>query len=110
MRDELPPLETLLDAVHRALRAGDFAALPALTAVAEAWDTDSLPRDPAALRAMQRKLQRNDACLQASARGLRAARRRMTEIAAARAGLQTYTQSGLRLQVGLSQGTLTQRV
>ena len=103
-------LETLLDAVHAALRAGDFAGLPALTTAVEALATDALPRDAAALRTLQRKLQRNEACLQASARGLRAARRRMTEIAAARAGLQTYTMGGLRQQIGPSHGTLAQRV
>ena len=103
-------METLLDAVHAALRAGDFAGLPALTAAVQALDLDALPRDAATLRAVQRKLVRNDACLQASARGLRAARRRMTEIAAARAGLQTYTQSGSRQPIGQSPGALVQRV
>jgi hypothetical protein len=102
-------LEGLLDKVHAALRAGDFAALPALTAAVGALDQAALPHDPAALQALQRRLQRNDACLQASARGLRAARRRMTEIAAARAGLQTYTQTGARQQIGPSQGRLAQR-
>lgn len=103
-------LETLLDAVHTALRAADFAALPALTTAVGALNPDALSRDPGTLRALQRKLQRNNACLQASARGLRAARRRITEIAAARAGLQTYTQAGQRQQIGPSQGTLAQRV
>jgi hypothetical protein len=102
-------LETLLDAVHTALRAGDFAALPALTMAVGALNPEALPRDPGALRALQRKLGRNDACLQASARGLRAARRRMAEIAAARVGLQTYTMGGQRQQIGLSAGTLAQR-
>lgn len=110
MPREMTALETLLDAVHMALRTGDFAALPALTTATGALDPAALPQDPALLRALQRKLQRNDACLQASARGLRAARRRMAEIAAARAGLQTYTQAGTRQQVGPSQGTLVQRV
>ena len=110
MAREPGPLESLLDAVHAALRAGDFAGLPALTQAVEALETRALPRDAAALRTLQRKLQRNEACLQASARGLRAARRRMTEIAAARAGLQTYTMGGQRQQIGPAQGTLAQRV
>lgn len=110
MAREPGPLESLLDAVHAALRAGDFAGLRALTQAVEALETGALPRDAAALRTLQRKLQRNEACLQASARGLRAARRRMTEIAAARAGLQTYTMGGQRQQIGPAQGTLAQRV
>ena len=110
MAREPGPLETLLDAVHAALRAGDFAGLPALTVAVEALETGVLPRDPAILRALQRKLQRNEACLQASARGLRAARRRMTEIAAARAGLQTYGMGGQRQQIGPPPGTLAHRV
>ncbi len=110
MRREAGALETLLDAVHAALRAGDFAGLPALTAAVEALPPDALPRDAAAMRAVQRKLQRNDACLQATARGLRSARRRMTEIAAARAGLQTYTRSGTREQIASPSGTLAQRI
>lgn len=110
MAREPGPLESLLDAVHAALRAGDFAGLPALTQAVEALETGALPRDATALRTLQRKLQRNEACLQASARGLRAARRRMTEIAAARAGLQTYTMGGQRQQIGPAQGTLAQRV
>lgn len=109
MTREPTRLEALLDSVHAALQAGDFAALPALTAAVGALEDAALPRDPPALRALQRRLQRNDACLQASARGLRAARRRMTEIAAARAGLQTYTQTGSRQQIGPSQGRLAQR-
>lgn len=110
MAREPGPLESLLDAVHAALRAGDFAGLRALTQAVEALETGALPRDATALRTLQRKLQRNEACLQASARGLRAARRRMTEIAAARAGLQTYTMGGQRQQIGPAQGTLAQRV
>lgn len=109
MAHDRTTLEGLLDSVHAALRAGDFAALPALTAAVGALEDVALPRDAGALRALQRKLQRNDACLQASARGLRAARRRLTEIAAARAGLQTYTQTGTRQQIGPSQGRLAQR-
>jgi hypothetical protein len=101
-------LETLLDAVHGALRAGDLAALAPLTAAMAALTPAALPKD--ALQRLQRKLRRNEACLQASARGLRAARRRMAEIAAARAGLQTYTPAGTRLLVGPPGGSLAQRL
>jgi hypothetical protein len=103
------PLAALLDAVHAALRAGDFAALPALTTRVAAIDAQGLPQAPDALRALARALRRNDACLQASARGLRAARRRLGEIAAARQGLQTYSRDGQRQQVGGGPGALAQR-
>lgn len=109
MGNEPASLSALLDAVHAALRRGDFSTLPALTRDVETFAAESLPRDPAALAALRRKLQRNDACLQASARGLRAARRRLGEIKAARAGLQTYTQSGARQQIVTAQGSLAQR-
>ncbi|MGQ0564907.1 MAG: hypothetical protein ACT4OK_07520 [Gemmobacter sp.] len=110
MTHDRTALEALLDAVHAALRTADFASLPALTAAVGAAGSAMLPDDPAALRLLQRKLQRNEACLQASARGLRAARRRMTEIAAARAGLQTYSRTGERQQIGAAQGALAQRL
>ncbi len=110
MAHDANALETLLDAVHAALRAGDFAGLPALTAALVALADTALPRDAAAMQGLRHRLQRNDACLEASARGLRAARRRMAEIAAARAGLQTYTQGGQRRQIGAPQGTLTARI
>lgn len=109
MTHEATALEALLDSVHAALQSGDFAALPALTEAVGALDEMALPRDPAALQALQRRLQRNNACLMASARGLRAARRRVAEITTARAGLQTYTQAGTRQQIGTTQGRLAQR-
>lgn len=95
----------LVDAVHAALRCGDFGALPGLTvAVEAAVHAGALPRDTAGMQALRRKLERNDACLMASARGLRAARRRIAEIASAKSGLQTYDMRGQRQRIAPGTG------
>lgn len=104
-----PGLALILDAVHGALRRGDYAALPALTAAmeeaAEGLDTAA----PDEVRALRDRLERNAACLLAAARGLRAARRRLAEIAQARAGLSTYGATGTLTRIGGPDGRIAQR-
>jgi hypothetical protein len=104
-----PALALILDAVHGALRRGDYAALPSLTAAMEAAVEDLDPMRPDEVRALRTKLERNAACLLAAARGLRAAKRRLAEIAQARAGLSTYGASGTLTRIGGPDGRIAQR-
>lgn len=85
----------LLEASHDAIRRADFSALADLTeALLAAAET---PGSTAAeLEAVRDSAARNTGLLEAAAAGLRAARRRVAEIRAARAGLDTYDGRGTR--------------
>lgn len=104
-----PALSLILDAVHGALRRGDYDALPALTVALDAAAGGLAPMDPNEVRALRAKLERNAACLLAAARGLRAAKRRLAEIAQARAGLSTYAATGALTRIGGPNGRIAQR-
>ncbi len=97
MAETLETLEDLLDAVHRALLAGDLAALPPL---AERIETAmvALPAGADA-HGLQTRARRNALLLEAAGRGLRAARRRLEELRGA-ARLSTYDHAGRRLTLG----------
>lgn len=102
-------LALILDAVHGALRRGDYGALPALTVAMEEAAAGLEPMGHDAVRALRIKLERNAACLLAAARGLRAAKRRLAEIAQARAGLSTYGATGTLTRIGGPDGRVAQR-
>lgn len=90
-------LEAQLDAAHAALRAGQLDALDILNDKTGALILRLAPTsDKAALMRLKAKAARNAACLQAAARGLRAARRRIEEVQTARQGLGTYDSKGKR--------------
>lgn len=89
-------LTDLLDASQAAIRCADFVALAALTeaiSVAEPCTT------AAELAEVRLRAQRNAALLEAATAGFRAARRRVADIRAARAGLATYDDKGARLRL-----------
>lgn len=88
------PLSDTLDAIRAALRRGDFAALADLSHRAEAQML--LPRRPdaASLNALRARADATGACLQAAARGIRAAERRMADLR--EGGLSTYDLQGRR--------------
>jgi len=89
------PLETVLEDVYAALRQGDLPSLAALSQrMEEALSRIASPSEAAALGRLQGLARRNAACLDAAARGIRAARRRLTEIRDARAGTRTYDGKG----------------
>ncbi len=77
------PLAVLLDRTRAALIAGDLAALPALTVATEAALAGWRPANGAELTALAAAAERNARCLSAAGAGLRAARSRLAEIAAA---------------------------
>ncbi len=85
----------LLDESRAAIRRADFAALENLTkAILAAADAPGA--STAELAAVKAGAARNTVLLEAAAEGLRAARRRVTDIRAARAGLATYDGRGAR--------------
>ncbi|MFA5539649.1 MAG: hypothetical protein WDA23_10640 [Gemmobacter sp.] len=100
------PPDAILDAMHRAVRAGDLAALaPLCDALETALDESPGRAMPDGLRA---RAERNLACLDAAARGLRAARRRVEEVTAAARGLDTYDAGGRRRPIR-PEGTVLHR-
>lgn len=106
MATDDPALALILDAVHGALRRGEYAALPALTTAMEEAAEGLDAVDPDEVRLLRDKLERNAACLLAAARGLRAAKRRLAEIAQARAGLSTYGATGTLTRIGGPDGRI----
>lgn len=111
MADAEASLAGLLDAMHAALRRGDLAALAALTPALETrLAADGVPRDAVLLSALRRKLERNRACLEAAGRGLRAARRRLAEIAGAAGGLLTYGAQGQITRIAAADSRLARRL
>lgn len=103
-------LEQLLDGMHQTLLAGDLAALAPLGAGVETLlaRIEGLKDRPLAER-LRDKAARNATCLQAAARGVRAAQRRIAEVQTARLGLATYDDRGKRQELPQGAGQLTRR-
>lgn len=101
VKAELTPACTLLDGVHQALLAGDYAALPALTTAltAEMAALEATPPGRAVLEAVAQRAARNESCLLAAQRGIRAAQRRLRDIRSTGNSLVTYDQKGRRAEV-----------
>lgn len=104
-------LEMALDAVHAALLAGNFDKLPKIVLETEGllMRFQGLPDKTTAER-LRLKANRNSQCLQAAARGLRAAKRRLAETAETARSLSTYTSLGQRSDLGFGPATLIQRL
>lgn len=101
MADPAQDMLATMAATHRALLAGDFAALAQLAPLLDACRAALPPHLPApALQALQRKAHENAALLRAAQRGLRSAARRIAEIRGVATGLSTYTAGGARQHTG----------
>lgn len=88
-------LEAVLQDVYLALRAGDLARLEELCTRTEvALARISGAPDARMAERLRHLAQRNAACLDAAARGIRAARRRVVEIRDAQTGTRTYDGNG----------------
>jgi len=103
-------LEETLDKTHAYLRAGDFQAAAGLigateTALAGLSGLD----DPERAEKLRRLAERNARSLKAATKGIRAARRRLAEVLAAQAGLQTYDWQGQTKQLAPGPGALRAR-
>jgi predicted membrane metal-binding protein len=93
--------ETLLDQIHQAILAADFAALMVLSPELErAFAGAAQQREVAVLRRLKTKAERNAACLLAAGRGVRAAKNRITELREISAGSHTYNGRGQRTDLG----------
>lgn len=102
-------LGALLDQVHAAVIAADYAGLENLDKqIQDIIRAVGLSMDHDQLRRLQEKANRNALCLQAAGRGIRAAKRRLEEVRRAAAGLATYDGNGRRAAGGL-QGKLSAR-
>ncbi|QYK41589.1 MAG: hypothetical protein KF887_00110 [Paracoccaceae bacterium] len=102
-------VERMLDLVHVALITGDLAALPSLAAEIEAAVPGEVPIPAAMAGRLRAKADRNARCLEAAGRGLRAARKRLSDITAARGGLSTYDGSGQRHVLAADAGGTARR-
>jgi hypothetical protein len=96
-------LAAILDDMHAALLAGDFARLNALVPDLEDARAQVVAHghpDPTALRD---KARRNALCLQAAVYGVKSARRRIADIAEAARGLTTYDRVGSKATLNLTE-------
>lgn len=106
----LDRLEQAMADTAVAVRSGDFVAMADLAMATEAALEELGPEpDAARLSALREMAQRNAAGLEAAGRGVRSARRRLTEIATVRAGGKTYDNDGKTQKVGAPDGTLKAR-
>ena len=103
-------LSAELDRVYHLLRSGKLEGFAAATQALEAELARLDPVDTAGLEMLRHKARRNAACLDAAARGVRAARRRLTEIRAIESGLGTYDDKGRRDELPGLSIRLTQRL
>ena len=94
-------IERVLDQIHTAILAADFATLGRLIPELEAALAALIQPDQALLERIARKATRNAICLQASVRGVRAAINRVKEVRQAIAGLVTYDGTGKRAAFGV---------
>ena len=109
MANSIPEPESILDAMHSAILTADFARLGDLAPQLEtALHQVEQLRDRPRLQRLQSKAQRNEACLLAAGRGVRAAGRRLRELHEAAAGLITYNGRGQRADLG-QHSNLTRR-
>lgn len=105
-----PRAAQLLDLVHAAVQAANYAALAELAqSLVQELDRPDFALTPPELHLVRHRAERNAACLLAAQRGIRAARRRLAEIRGAAAGLVTYDRAGKRAAVSESRN-LTQRL
>ncbi len=104
-----PSPETILDLMHSAILRADFAGLGALAPLLErALEDVAHLRDGVRLKRLRGKAERNEACLLAAGRGVRAAGRRFKELRDAALGLVTYDGKGKRADLG-QHSSLTRR-
>jgi hypothetical protein len=103
-------LEALLDAVHAALCGGLLQGLPSLADRLEAALPTALAGvDTGTAGILRQKARRNAGCLTAATAGLRAAQRRLRDIAAAAEGGSFYDGAGKARRVLAQASRLTAR-
>ena len=104
-------VERLLDDERAALVSGNLPAIEEIAARKAAL-ADRLAGARVAsetLAALKRRAEENAALLDAAARGLRTATRRLSEIRSANGPLRTYGQDGAERRLGLAKGSFEKR-
>jgi hypothetical protein len=102
-------LDTALQGMQAALRKGNYSDLPDIVAVIEEQVAQMAPMPEAEALELQALATRNSALLRAALRGMRAAQRRVAEIASAASGLQTYDSLGKPHRLSTVQSSFKQR-
>jgi hypothetical protein len=103
-------LEQILTETAAAIRLGNLTVMGKLATETELALAEIGPEtDAARFTALRDQAGRNAMALQAAAKGVRAARRRLTEVMSARAGVQTYDQEGNTRQIGGPAGSMKAR-
>jgi hypothetical protein len=102
------PLDELLDRAAEALLKGDLSALAGLAPRIEAA-AEVRPTDKATAIRLRHKAERNARLLDAAARGVKAARRRVTEITQGPM-LTTYDARGMKAAIAPQGLTAARRV
>ena len=104
-------LEVALDCLYHCLLSADFGDLAKILGETERLAAQLAPiSDKAMATRLKYKANRNGLCLQAAARGLRAAQRRLGEMNTATTTLSTYTVKGRRAEVGIGAGVMAKRL
>ena len=101
------PLLALLERTRAAVLSGDLVELSRLTPATESALAAYRPQDAAELAALASAAARNAQCLAAAGNGIRAARARLEDIAAARRNIG-YDGEGRRIDIARP-GTLARR-
>jgi hypothetical protein len=86
-----PDIETVLDALHEALRGADFTALQSL---APQMELEAV--DPETLMRLRAKADRNASVALTAGKGVRAAISRLQDVRQNSSGLVTYDENGKR--------------
>ena len=104
-------LEAALDHLYRSILIADFGELPKILAKTEHLTARLAPiTDKALMQRLRAKAIRNGLCLQASARGIRAAQRRLGDVTNANTQLSTYTSRGRRSEIPTTPGMIAKRL
>ncbi len=110
-RDAALLVERALDDVQDCLQRGRLADLAGPgDVIARLMPQMAGLADLALAQRLRSKAARNAACLDAATRGVRAARRRIADVAAAQSGLATYDMRGRRAAVLPADSVLQQRL
>jgi hypothetical protein len=104
------PLEDLLDRMTLALQRGALADLGPLCAAIEGQLAALTAVDAGRAEGLHRRARRNDSCLRAAARGVRAAIARISDIGGAGPNLSTYSADGRKFRVAADLAQHTQRL
>lgn len=92
-------LETILSKIRKAIIDGEYESLANLITDLEHAEAEIIGSDLDLLRAVKVEADRTGTCLRSALSGVRAARRRVADVAEAARGLTTYGPCGVKATV-----------